>query len=92
MQTSIDCFVADADGGTGWMVWAWNSSNWSWDTKLQAYHEQLTASGNTILLSSRMAREGFIDHWTQISKDPDNPQSGCARGACRAKSARSVVA
>jgi dihydrofolate reductase len=78
MQVSMDGFTADADGGTGWMVWNW-ADDWSWDQQLRQRHIDLTTSSDCILLSRKMAEEGFHDHWEKIAANPADPQSAFAR-------------
>lgn len=68
-QISIDGYIADENGGTGWMVWNWGQ-DWNWDKNLQAYHTNLNKSVNSILISSQMAQEGFNAHWKQVTQDP----------------------
>lgn len=68
-QTSIDGFIADSQGGTGWMIWNWGLE-WNWDKDLQTYHTRLNKSVNSILISSQMALEGFNAHWLQVTQDP----------------------
>ncbi|QDH80259.1 deaminase [Echinicola soli] len=68
-QISIDGYIADENGGTGWMVWNWGS-DWNWDKDLQAYHTSLHKSVTSILISSQMAQEGFNAHWKQVAQDP----------------------
>lgn len=74
MQLSIDGFAAAADGSGSWMVWSYGD-NWTWDPALQAYHTQLIASADEILLSRKMAEEGFIGHWEKMAANTPNPQS-----------------
>jgi dihydrofolate reductase len=74
MQVSLDGFTADANGDVSWMVWPW-SEDWPWDEDLRAHHNALTATSDTILISGRMAEEGFCDHWERIAADRENPQS-----------------
>lgn len=68
-QISIDGYIADENGGTGWMVWNFGQ-DWNWDKDLQAYHTNLNKSVNNILISSQMAQEGFNAHWKQVTQDP----------------------
>lgn len=96
MQTSLDLFVASKNGDTSWMVWSWGD-DWSWDDKLRQYHIDTTASADCILLSSHMAREGFIDHWARMAQRTDNPQAAFAKNITAAhkvvfgKSAQGVL-
>jgi dihydrofolate reductase len=76
-QVSIDGFIADENGGTGWMVWNWGPE-WNWDKDLQTYHIQLNKSVNGILISSQMAQEGFNAHWLQVTQDPTDKRFGFA--------------
>lgn len=66
MQTSIDGFVAGPNGELDWMTW-------DWDDALKDYVNNLTESVDTILLGRKMA-DGFISHWGNVIKDPDNPE------------------
>lgn len=78
MQVSLDGFAADADGGTDWMVWNW-SDDWAWDKELQQYHLDLTTSSDCILLSRKMAEEGFHQHWERVAANRQNPQCTFAK-------------
>lgn len=83
MQTSLDMFVGAKDG-TDWMVWGFGD-DWTWDEDLRQYHIDTTASADTVLLSNRMAQEGFIDHWAAMAERSDNPQHAFARNITRAQ-------
>jgi len=74
MQSSLDGFVASSDGDTSWLEWNWEP-NWTWPKSLQQYHIDTVTSADEVLLSSVMAEQGFIDHWTTVAKDTDNPAS-----------------
>lgn len=78
VQTSIDGFIADAQGKTNWMIWNW-SEDWNWDDELRQYHTDLTTSSDCILLSRKMAEEGFIDHWEKMAENIANPQHAFAK-------------
>lgn len=84
MQTSLDMFVGAEDGDTSWMQWSWGD-NWTWDADLQQYHIDTTASADCILLSDRMAQEGFINHWAAMAQRADNPQSAFAQNITAAQ-------
>jgi dihydrofolate reductase len=77
MQISIDGYISPYNN-QDWLVWAWGKE-WTWDESLREYFIRLTKSISCVLLSSKMAREGFIDHWTTVSKEEDNPQSVFAK-------------
>jgi dihydrofolate reductase len=83
MQMSIDGYVADRDGGMDWMVWSYGD-DWIWDTKLRAYHTDLMASIDCILLSRKMAEQGFHAHWAALAQRPDHPQSHFAESLTKA--------
>jgi dihydrofolate reductase len=74
VQISIDGYIADEKGKTDWMIWNW-SEDWTWDKELQFDFTELKGSIDTVLLSRKMAKEGFIDHWASVSKKSDDPQS-----------------
>ncbi len=84
IQTSIDGYIADVNGKTDWMVWNWGPE-WTWDHQLRNYFNDLKASIDCVLLSRKMAVEGFIHHWAEIAKDSNNPQSGFAKNITKAK-------
>lgn len=78
VQTSVDGFIADTEGRTNWAVWNW-TDNWNWDNELRQYHIDLTTSSDCILLSRKMAEEGFIDHWEKMAENLTNPQYAFAK-------------
>ena len=73
IQVSIDGFAADRDGRSNWMRWNWGEE-WTWDDALRHYHLDLTTSSDCILLSRKMAEEGFHRHWEQVAENPADPQ------------------
>ena len=83
MQLSIDGFVSANKPGVRWQVWDF-SPEWTWGPELQRYHTDLTASIDCVLLSRKMAEEGFIEHWAGIAKQRNNPQSIFAGNITRA--------
>jgi dihydrofolate reductase len=83
VQLSIDGFIADQQGNTDWMVWNWGA-NWTWDSELQRYHNDLVKSADCLFLSRQVVEEGFIPHWRKIAEDPTNPQYEFASAINRA--------
>ena len=66
MQTSVDGFVARADGRLDWTVWNF-SDDWTWDAELKQEFNDILAGIDGIVLSGNMGGEGFIDHWTNMA-------------------------
>lgn len=66
VQTSVDGFIADTDDRTDWMIWNWGEE-WNWDAALKERFITLTQSADGILLSRKMAEEGFNHHWAQAA-------------------------
>lgn len=73
MQMSVDGFVAAADPELDWTLWDWGPEC-PWDEALKRRFNETLAPVDTVLLSGPMAT-GYINHWTQMSKqragDPD---------------------
>jgi dihydrofolate reductase len=80
MMVSADGFAADEHGAIDWMVWSWGG-DWSWDKKLRQYHIDMVTSSDCILLSRKMAEEGFHDHWRTVAENPADPQAAFAMPA-----------
>jgi dihydrofolate reductase len=74
MQTSLDLFVCDQNGSTEGFIWNWES-DWKWDKELQQEFIELTQSVDCVLLSRKMAEEGFVDYWHTIATQIGNPAS-----------------
>lgn len=67
MQMSVDGFFSDADSGLGWAVWDW-SDKWTWDDALKRDFNAIFASAGRILLSRKMAEEGYLGHWGRMAE------------------------
>ena len=74
MQVSLDLYISGKKEGMNWMIWPYTGP-WTWDQELRDYFTAVTASNDTILLGWDMAEGGYIDHWTGIAQQKDNPQS-----------------
>lgn len=74
MQTSVDALMSADDPTVRWQLWDW-SGDWPWDSRLRKEFNATLAGVGTILLSPRMAAEGYLGHWTAIAEahgdDPD---------------------
>lgn len=66
------------------MLWNWGGE-WDWGPALRKYHTDLTASIDTVLLSRKMAEEGFVDHWETVSKKTNDPQAPFAKNITEAR-------
>src|SRR3954468_7795560 len=66
MQMSVDGFVGSDTVGD-WQLWDWGDNN-RWDAALKREFNQHVASLDTILLSRKMAEEGYLMHWGKAAK------------------------
>ncbi len=72
MQMSVDGFVG-SDGADGWLLWSWGESN-GWDEDLKRDFNLHFEKIDTILLSRKMAEEGYLSHWSKAAKRyPQDP-------------------
>lgn len=72
MQMSVDGFVG-GDGQHPWQVWDW-VSDCSWDADLKKDFNTFFEAVGTILLSRKMAEEGYINHWAKAAERyPQDP-------------------
>lgn len=66
MQMSADGFFA-AGGPVDWQLWGWGE-RCNWDDGLKEDFNSIFASIDCILLSRKMAEEGYLDHWGAAAK------------------------
>jgi dihydrofolate reductase len=79
MQMSVDGYVAAADPDLVWQVWDWGD-HWIWDDQLADDFNAVFRSIDCILLSRKIAQEGFLDHWTAAAKKfPADPRYAFAQ-------------
>ena len=65
MQMSVDGFVG-ADEDHRWQLWEWGDDS-SWDEELKQDFNAVFATVDTILLSRKMAEEGYLAHWREAA-------------------------
>jgi dihydrofolate reductase len=72
MQMSVDGFVG-SHRNDDWQVWGWGERN-RWDEELKRDFNLHFERIETILLSRKMAEEGYLSHWgtaaTRYQADP----------------------
>ncbi|ESY76915.1 deaminase [Mesorhizobium sp. LNHC221B00] len=66
MQISVDGFVG-ANADHRWQLWEWGADN-GWDEELKRDFNTVFAGIDTILLSRKMAEEGYLTHWGNAAK------------------------
>jgi dihydrofolate reductase len=67
MQMSVDgCMSAETD--IDWQVWDWGEP-WTWDEGLKRRFNAIFDSVGCILLSRKMAEQGYLDHWGRVARD-----------------------
>ncbi|MFD1983946.1 dihydrofolate reductase family protein [Mesorhizobium newzealandense] len=87
MQMSVDGFVG-ADEDHSWQLWEWGDDS-AWDDALKQDFNAVFAGIDTILLSRKMAEEGYLTHWGKAAKKfPSDPFYAFAQ---RIVDARKVV-
>ena len=71
MQMSVDGFVG-AEDDHRWQLWEWGDDS-AWDDELKQDFNAVFENIDTILLSRKMAEEGYLNHWgkaaTKFPKD-----------------------
>ncbi|MER9300866.1 dihydrofolate reductase family protein [Mesorhizobium sp. M0621] len=66
MQMSVDGFVG-AHEDHAWQLWEWGDES-AWDDELKQDFNAVFAGIDTILLSRKMAQEGYLAHWGNAAK------------------------
>ncbi|PBB79273.1 deaminase [Mesorhizobium sp. WSM3879] len=66
MQMSVDGFVG-ADQNRRWQLWEWGDES-DWDDELKQDFNAVFATVDTILLSRKMAEEGYLNHWGNAAR------------------------
>lgn len=67
MQVSLDGRMAAADPSLDWQVWDWGDQ-WTWDDALKRDFNAFFESAGGILLSRKMAEEGYHAHWSRVAQ------------------------
>jgi dihydrofolate reductase len=66
VQITIDGFISGKNGEMDWMKFPWTDD-------IMNYVREITENVDTIVLGRKLA-EGFIPHWENVAKDPNNPE------------------
>ncbi|MBZ9861618.1 dihydrofolate reductase family protein [Mesorhizobium sp. CA12] len=66
MQISVDGFVG-ADEDRRWQLWEWGDDS-AWDEELKRDFNAVFTTIDTILLSRKMAEEGYLTHWGNAAR------------------------
>ena len=66
VQMTIDGFISGRNGEMDWMKFPWTKD-------IIDYVRKITEPVDTILLGRKLA-EGFIPHWKNVVKNPDDPE------------------
>ncbi|MBZ9840932.1 dihydrofolate reductase family protein [Mesorhizobium sp. CA5] len=66
MQMSVDGFVG-ANEGHRWQLWEWGDDS-AWDEELKRDFNAVFTTIDTILLSRKMAEEGYLTHWGNAAR------------------------
>jgi len=66
MQMSVDGFVGSHQDDD-WQLWGWGEHN-KWDEELKRDFNLHFERLDTILLSRKMAEEGYLDHWGKAAE------------------------
>ncbi|ESY92349.1 dihydrofolate reductase family protein [Mesorhizobium sp. LNHC209A00] len=66
MQMSVDGFVG-GDADHPWQLWGWGDDI-GWDEELKRDFNAVFAGIDTVLLSRKMAEEGYLAHWGHAAR------------------------
>ncbi len=66
IQMTIDGFISGQNGEMDWMKFPWTED-------ILDYVREITEPVDTIVLGRKLAG-GFIPHWANVAKDPNNPE------------------
>jgi len=67
MQMSVDGYMS-ADSDVDWQLWDWGD-RWAWDERLKRRFNASFDTVGCILLSRKMAEQGYLDHWERAARD-----------------------
>jgi dihydrofolate reductase len=67
MQMSVDGYMS-ADTDIDWQIWDWSDA-WTWDKDLKRRFNAVFDTVGCILLSRKMAEQGYLDHWERVARD-----------------------
>ncbi len=66
VQMTVDGYISGKNGEMDWMKFPWTED-------IIGYVRQITEPVDTIILGRKLA-EGFIPHWTNVVKNPEDPE------------------
>lgn len=66
MQMSVDGFVGAVEDHR-WQLWDWGEES-DWDDELKTDFNAVFDTVDTILLSRKMAEEGYVGHWANAAR------------------------
>jgi dihydrofolate reductase len=66
VQMTVDGFISGQNGEMDWMCFPWTDD-------IISYVREITEPVDTIILGRKLA-EGFIPHWENVVKNPNDPE------------------
>lgn len=66
VQMTVDGFISGQNAEMDWMCFSWTDD-------IISYVKEITQTIDTIILGRKLA-EGFIPHWENVVKNPDDPE------------------